>query len=427
MLITNNQETYRKCLTLHAKQGEVFRDSHRFKVIVAGRRWGKSTYSGIEIIKSARLPNQYIWYVAPTYKMAKTIMWRRLLDWIPRQWIKKTNDTMTTILLVNNSLIELKGCDKKDNLRGVGLNKLILDEAQDIEEDTWYKVLRPTLADKMGEAVIIATPKRFNWLYDVYMLGQRGEYYQSGDKVRRNMWKSWQFPTITSPFVPESEIEQAKHDMDWKSFSQEFLANFESMSGRVYYAFERSTHIKMCKFNPDLPIWIGQDFNIDPMSSIIMQPQANGNVHVVDEIILPNSNVEEAAQEIQRRYWRYIDNITMYPDPSGGSRQHARGESSLQIMRENGLRVQKYRRKAPYITDRTNAVNRMFRAADGSVRAYVDPKCKHLIKGLEQLIYKEGTPDIDKSGGHDHACDAFGYAIEIEYSMRKVSTIGVSI
>lgn len=111
--------------------------------------------SKIEILREAVKPNRYIWYVAPTYRMAKQIMWFDLLDAIPRDWVVKQNDTFLTLKLVNGTRIELKGADSPDTLRGVGLNFLVLDEFQDMTRETWTQVLRPTLSDKMGRALFI--------------------------------------------------------------------------------------------------------------------------------------------------------------------------------------------------------------------------------------------------------------------------------
>lgn len=94
------------------------------------------------------------------------------------------------------------------------------------------------------------------------------------------------------------------------------------------------------------------DFNIDPMSTVIMQPQPNGEVWVVDEIVQFGSNTEEICEEIERKYWRYMKQIVIFPDPAGGQRQHARGESDLDIMREKGFKKILYRRKHPAIADR---------------------------------------------------------------------------
>lgn len=409
-------------LSLHEKQWQVHRSSARFRVVVAGRRWGKTALSRVEMIKwAAKKKRQKVWYVAPSYRMAKQIMWTDLLEAIPRRWVRKINETTLSITLINGSRIELKGADKPDSLRGVGIDFIVLDEFQDMTEETWTKVLRPTLADRGGSAIFIGTPKAYNYLYTVYKNGQ-------DSKLRaRGIWESWQFPTITSPFIPPAEIEAARKDMDEKSFKQEFLASFEVMSGRVYYPFDRQVHVGKYEFNPNLPIWVGMDFNIDPMSTVVFQPQKNGEVWAVDEVVLFGSNTEEVCDELDKRYWKHQNNITVYPDPAGGQRQHARGETDLDILREKGFRKIKYRRKHPFVADRVNAVNRLLRAADGTVKLRIDERCKHFINSLEQTIYKPGSRDIDKDASTEHSADAAGYAIEIEFPVRKIEIGGISV
>lgn len=407
-------------LSLHPKQMEVYRSKARFRVVVAGRRWGKTALSRTLMISKARKPKQKIWYVAPTYRMAKQIMWTDLLDAIPKKWIKKINETTLSITLINDSRIELKGADKADSLRGVGIHFLVLDEFQDMSEETWTQVLRPTLADTGGHALFIGTPKAYNQLYTLYKLGQDPR------KVRAGQWESWQFPTITSPFIPLSEIAAARADMDEKSFKQEFEASFETMSGRVYYPFDRNDHVGQYPFNPKLPIWVGMDFNIDPMSAVIYQPQPNGELWAVDEVVLFGSNTEEMCDALDKKFWRHQGQVVVYPDPAGGQRQHARGETDLDILREKGFKKIKYRKKHPFVADRVNAVNRMLRAADGTIRMKINATCKHLINAFEQTIYKPGSRDVDKDAGVEHSADAAGYCIELEYPVRKVEIGGAS-
>ncbi|MDL2284439.1 hypothetical protein LJC19_04780 [Oxalobacter sp. OttesenSCG-928-P03] len=400
---------------------QVYNARSRFKVVTAGRRWGKTRLALVSIIKYARVQKRLVWYVAPSYRMAKQIMWPELLEAIPRQWIKRLNETTMTIVLVNNTRIELKGADSPDSLRGVGVHFLVMDEVQDIDPEAWTKVLRPTLASTGGHALFIGTPKAYNFLYDLYALGQKA------DNVRMGKWMSWQFPTMTSPFIHPDEIEAARQDMDEKSFNQEFNASFETMSGRVYYPFDRKLHVVETRFDPDRPIWVGQDFNIDPMSSVIMQPQLDGSVHVIDEIVRFGSNTEEVAEELERRYWRHMDDIIIFPDPAGHYKQHARGESDLTIFKEKGFRRQLFHKKHPPVADRVNALNRMLKSADGKVRLFVDPKCKALITSLEQTIYKEGTREVDKKASVEHSADAAGYCIHYQFPLRKVEVMGVSI
>ncbi|MEO9497595.1 MAG: terminase family protein [Vibrio splendidus] len=405
-------------VSLHPKQASVYRDPHRFKVVVAGRRWGKTHLSRTLLITRSKQPKQKVWYVAPSYRMAKMIMWEELKEVIPKKWIKKIHETELSIKLNNGSIIECKGADQPDTLRGVGLHYVVLDEFQDMHPDTWTKVIRPTLATTGGDALFIGTPKAFNHLYELYSLGQNADRLQ---------WGSWQFPTISSPFIPEEEIESARQDMDIKSFRQEFEASFETMSGRVYHQFERKTHTGNYPFNPKLPIWVGQDFNIDPMSTVILQPQPNGEVWAVDEIYLFNSNTQEAVEELERRYWRYTKGITIYPDPAGNNRQHARGESDLDIFREHNFKRIKYRRKHPKVADRINCVNKLLKDATGQIKLRVDSKCKHLIDSLDQTMYKTGSRDVDKKANIEHLTDALGYPIELEFPTRKVTIVGTSI
>lgn len=265
------------------------------------------------------------------------------------------------------------------------------------------------------------TPKSRNYFYKLWKLGQRKEYRKAG------MWKSWQIKTIESPFIPIEEIEEARADMDERTFKIEFEAEFSLNTGAVYYNFLRERNVKPCKFNPNLPIWVGQDFNVSPMSSVIMQPQPNGEVWVIDEIYMNNSNTVAVCNELERRYWKYARNIVIYPDPAGGARSTARGESDLDVFRERGFRRIKYRKQHPLVADRVNAVNKVLLNAEGRVRLFIDPKCKHLIESFEQTLFKEGTNEIDKKLNVEHITDALGYPIEIEFPRRKIELIGISI
>lgn len=408
--------------SLHRGQSVIYNDNTRFRVVVAGRRFGKTVLARMILIKEATsAKNRNVWYVAPTYGMAREILWNELKAFIPRAWVRKYNETLLKIELINGSIISLKGADRPDTLRGVGLDFIVLDEFQDMRTEVWEQVLRPTLATSEGGALFIGTPKSFNHFHQLYTKGVR----QKNRKFPE--WRSWQFPTIMSPFVPKREIEQARRDLDPRTFRQEFEATFETVSGRVYYAFDRNKHVGKYPFNPKLPIWIGQDFNIDPMSSVILQPQPSGEVWAVDELVLFNSNVMEVCDVLEQRYWRYMKQITVYPDPAGANRTHGRGESALDIFRDRGFKHIRYRRKHPPVQDRVNSVNSRLFSTAGDIMLRVDEKCRNLIESLEQTIYREGSMEIDKTQNKEHITDAIGYPIELEYPTRRVQVLGVNI
>lgn len=410
-------------LKLHPKQAIPFNDPARFKVLVCGRRFGKTVTQKAEILKQAfSQPDQTIWFVAPTYKQAKRIMWEDLKGTIPFSFISYKSEVELTIRLKNGSQICLFGADKPDSLRGSGINLLCMDEYQDFKPDIFEKVLYPTLTDRRGRVVVSGTPKSYNLLHDLYIRGFDKEWQKMG-------WKSWQFLTRDNPFIPEDEIEAAEKNLDPKSFRQEYEASFETMTGKVYYAFDRKIHSSEYRpFNPDLPIWIGQDFNIDPMSTVVIQPQLNNEIWVVDELYLKNTSTHELAEALENKYYKseLKRKIEIYPDPAGASRGHTRGESDLDILRQQGFRKIFYKRKHPPVADRINAVNRMFMTASGETKLYISNHCSHLIKSLEQTIYKENTREVNKKLGTEHMADALGYPIDFRFPVTRKTYYGIS-
>lgn len=410
-------------IRLHPAQAQVFNDSARFKVMVCGRRFGKTQGLKAEIIKEAfTIPNSVIWYVAPTYKQAKRLMWSELKQTIPHNFISYKSEVELILHLKNGSTIALFGVDKPDGLRGSGVNLLCMDEYQDFKPEIFEKVLYPTLTDRRGRVVVAGTPKSYNLLYDLYMRGFDPEWKKHG-------WKSWQFVTADNPFIPRDEIEAARRNVDQKSFNQEYLASFETMQGKVYYAFDRKRHCsRFLPFNPKLPIWIGQDFNIDPMSSVIIQPQPSGEIWVVDEIFRANCSTAELAEILEDKFFRseLKKKIEIYPDPAGASRGHTRGESDLDILRQQGFRRIFYKKKHDLVSDRVNSVNRMLMTASGDTRLFISNHCKELIKSLEQTIYKEGSREVNKKLGTEHMADALGYPMAFRFPVQKKQYYGLS-
>ena len=184
MAVKNKQE-----LGLRWAQGQVFSSKKRFRVLVAGRRFGKSYLSCIELIKAAiERKGETYFYCAPTYRMAKDIAWKTLKRLVPQVWIKSKNESDLKIELINDSVIELKGTENAMALRGRSLAGVVLDEAAFMDPEVWFEVIRPALADKQGWALFISTPDgTASWFYDLWC-------YCQEDPTED--WKRWCFTTI---------------------------------------------------------------------------------------------------------------------------------------------------------------------------------------------------------------------------------------
>ena len=391
-------------MQLTKPQSEIFCSPSRFRAVVAGRRFGKTFLSTGEILRAAiGGSNRNCWYVAPTYGAAKEIAWDMLIQTIPDEYIAKTNETSLTIRLINGSVISLKGAEKPNNLRGRALDFVVLDEFADMRPEAWNEVLRPSLSDRQGHALFIGTPKGRNHFYDLWATGLDGA----------DGWDSFQYTTLQGGNVPEKEIEQARSDLDERTFNQEYCAEFVTYSGLIYYAFSRELSVINVDDN-DGTLHIGMDFNLDPMSAVICLRHGQ-DLLAIDEIVMYGSNTDEMVAEIKDRYPNR--HCIIYPDPASRQRKtSAGGRTDLSILQNAGFSV-KAKKAHPLVRDRINAVNSRLLSGDGDRHLFVSPKCKQTIKSLERQTYKEGT-SIPNKDGTDHMNDALGYLVEYLFPIR---------
>lgn len=393
-------------MKLSKSQLYVSKDSHRFRVCISGRRWGKTYLAINELAKYARIPDRDVYYVAPSYRQAKNIVWKKLkYALMDLNWVKKIYENELMIILRNDSTISLKGADNYDSLRGAGLDFVVLDEFADIDPAAWYEVLRPALSDKNGHALFVGTPKgKSNWSYDIF---------NNHDKEE---WSSFQFTTLDGGNVTAQEIESAKLDLDIRTFNQEYMATFETYGSTIAYNFDRDNHVKIFDNIDDRLLYVGMDFNNSPITASI-SIKINDILYQIDEVYMNDSNTVELCQEIKNRYPN--SQINTYPDPAGNQRKtSANRQTDFTIISNFGFKI-----FAPSahnaVRDRINATNSLLKNVNGQIRYYVHPKCKYTIESLEKYTYKDGTQIPDKQSGFDHMFDALSYKIDYLYPLKR--------
>jgi len=387
-----------RLMRLSRPQSIVFANKARFKVLNAGRRFGKTFLAIVMLFVWA---NQHAgavcWYVAPTYRMAEQIAWDELKRQVPEQYIAHKDESDLSITLLNGSTISLRGSDNPDSLRGPGLDALVIDECAFHKPDVW-EVLRPALSDKEGWCLFISTPKGYNWFYDLYCKAEE-----------RDNWARFQFTTLDGGNVSAEEIEAAKSELDERTFNQEYLASFETLTGRIYYSFSREENKTDYEIT-DAPILVGMDFNVNPMTAVIGQ-RAGNQIILFDEIVMPDGNTDLMAQEIRKRYPKHP--VFVYPDPTGNRRQTNAliGQTDFTILRSHGFTV--FAPTKPYsVADKFNTVNAALCNKNGLRRVLVKRgTCLQLCRGWDGYCYKKDTSIPDKSGGLDHETDAAAYLI----------------
>ena len=209
---------------IHSGQQSVWTDPARFKVLSAGRRWGKSRLGALKCVAEGTQRRRW-WWVWPTYTNG-AVGWRilkRLGLQIPGA---ESREIERIINFPGGGFAQIKSADKPESLRGEGLDGVIIDEAAHIRkfDEVWMQVLRPALSDRQGAAWFISTPKGYNEFYELYHQGE----------ADNSNWSAFQFPTWSNPFIEQTEIDAAKGDLPDLVFRQEYGAEFVQLEGAMF-------------------------------------------------------------------------------------------------------------------------------------------------------------------------------------------------
>jgi phage terminase large subunit-like protein len=218
--------------SLHKGQLEVYNDPARFKIVVAGRRWGKTRLSAVTaLVEALKDTNEYgynlkgknVYYIAPTFDQAKRNIWDLLKD-MGKDIITNVHENNGTLTILDKCKIEVKGADRPDTLRGVGLRYVILDEYADMKPQVWEQIIAPTLTDVKGKALFIGTPKGKNHFYELYLEAELAD----------KDWSAFTYTTATNPTLPVDEVEGAKQRLSSEAYRQEYEANFSATGSGVF-------------------------------------------------------------------------------------------------------------------------------------------------------------------------------------------------
>jgi hypothetical protein len=238
------------------------------------------------------------------------------------------------------------------------------------------------------------------------------EMYQNSnpDPVRYKLIRA---KTTANRFLPASYIQQLYEKYDATLVERYVNAEFVNLnSSMAYYTFRRETAVQPCPVAPSLPVYIGMDFNVNPMTAVVFQQDGAG-LRAVSEYWLPNSNTRALAQLIASDWKEHP--VYICPDMTGGARKTSADMSDIQILQSFGFQTLGTRN----ITERArlNLVNNLL----DKHRLTIDPKCKHLINDLEKVTTNEyGQVAKEKDSQLTHISDALGYAcVALENTSRK--------
>lgn len=436
-------------LRFHAMQAAWWNSPHRFNLVPAGRRSGKTENAKRKIIIRAMMPPEMggssflsprYFCAAPTRDQAKRIYWDDLKAMTPVDWLAaQPSESELSLTFVNGAKIIVLGMDKPERIEGSPWDGGILDEYGNMKPHAWGAHVRPALADRKGWCDLIGVPEGRNHYYDMCEKAKASLLEEGRDS-------EWGFFTwFSSDILDAQEIAAARKDLDELTFKQEYEASFINFEGQTYYNFS-DNHKARLDYDPRLPLIFCFDFNVDPGVAVICQeqklPNGESGTAVLGEVWVDrNSNSEIVARRLCNDWGHHQGYVYCYGDATGGGRGSAKIMGSdwdivrFQLLREFSDRlIMKIPAANPPERTRVNAMNVRMRNGEKRIRMMVDPaKAPHVVKDLEGVrCVPGGSGEIDKRYDRrlTHISDALGYYIVAEFPISSrnaviTKTIGV--
>ena len=387
-------------MQLHQAQAKIASDTHRFRVVNAGRRFGKTVLASEEIKGCALYKEARIVYIAPTIQQARDIMWNQLKKEL-QPIIKKANESRLELEVSNkdghSSFIQLKGWEAIETLRGQSFDFVVLDEVASMRNFWigWNEVLSPTLIDRKGACMFISTPKAFNHFYDLFNMHEKDKDYAS-----------FHFTTYDNPNIPIDEIEREKLTKPENTFAQEYLGSFRKSEGLVYKEFRRDKHVynESSERQPRniTRKMAGIDFGFtNPTAIMIIDKDFDNTYWVSGEWYKRGKTDEQVADVVSAMSFDEV-----YPDPES--------PSAMAELQKRGVYWKEVVKNKDSIKNGISRVRALFLQN----KLFIHSSCVNLINELETYSYPERRADRNEEENpvkeNDHALDALRYALYMD-------------
>lgn len=395
-------------MQLTPAQNQIASDLHRFRVINCGRQFGKTTLAVEEIKGMALAKEARIVYIATTIQQARDIAWNQLKNEL-KPIIKKSREAPSLELEIKNlkgtiSLIQLKGWEAVETLRGQQFDLIILDEVASMRNFwlNWQEVLLPTLLFRNGSVMFISTPKGFNHFYELF----------TKEAIDPD-FKSFHFTSYDNPYLNKERIEQDRKSSTEDRFAQEYLADFRKTEGLVYKEFDRKINIFSRLediINPQV-YFAGLDWGFTNPSAVYgIKKDYDNRFWVYPEFYKTGKTDDDVADYVASCGFNYV-----YPDPEN--------PAAIEVLRRRGINIREVSKGKDSIKNGINTIRELFKQK----RLFIHESCVNLIYELETYSYPDKkdnrNPDELPIKENDHAVDAIRYALMSQSELKLQAQI----
>lgn len=407
-----------------------------FRLLVAGRRWGKSKLAskegGAELINPGTLGA----IVAPSHDQTAIVfneIEKDMLGTAGLQAHQKTRHKSPPRFLEFDWDSSVRGfsADNIDVARGYEFDWLIFDEPAQCNLSDWEQVLTQTLDDRNGWALFITTPQGYNWIYDLYKRGQN---------PLETEWFSLQSPTWDNPYHNKKRLEVARRNLNPLVFQQEYGAEFTVMAGQVYSEFSERIHVKPAREIKNMvqegwPRYRAMDYGYDnPTVVLWITVDPEDRVIIYDEFYRTGMTSAKVARSLVRKGSRrnrdaetfhsgeihevvYRNKYVPLCDTKNTQYEWTVADVSgkAQRMAYMGMGIEAFGYKQDLMSGLNKVRECFLPRSDGTTGFYISANCTNTIREFNLYSYPksaDGEPvrsDEKPLKKYDHAMDAFRY------------------
>lgn len=352
--------------------------------------------------------------LCPTIKMAKRDVIPTLRQICLDNQIKaKINKSDSSIYLpqTDTQVWIFHGEDEGQSIRGPNLSCMLINEFTLITEATYLAAIARVRHPKAvrRQIAMSGTFEEFGGIYDLITSDKDYEIFYGSTRENK--------------YLPDSYVKLLEATYDEEMRKQYIDGLPVRRLGKIAAkSFRRDVHIKEFERDVDDSLWISIDFNVEPMSAVLWWASKHKQVKLraFDEVCLMGSDTPELAKVLNdklRALGLQQHQVTLYPDPAGNARStKGLNRSDIEILREAGFRNINFKRRIVSVKDCMNAVNALFDLGEIEVH----PKCKELIKDLEQIKWRDSGFEFDKSDSkRSHWLDGMKDMIDYEFPSIK--------
>jgi phage terminase large subunit len=372
---------------------------HRFNVVVAHRRMGKTVSAINQLIHSAikcNKKNPRLAYIAPTYNQSKRIAWDYLLEYT--RPLKATANIAELRVDFLGRRISLYGADNPDSLRGIYLDGVVIDEIGDINPNLFSEIIRPAIAEREGWVMFIGTPKGANHFKTL----------RDKAELKTDDWHLLEFKASDTQILPQKELDAAFREMGEDKFMQEFECSFAAAVEGAYYGKmindltlkNRVTDIEVDGIAKTFCAW---DLGIGDSTAIWVCQAVGQEVRLIDFVENHGVGLDYYVNWLRDHNY---ENATQLLPHDVNVRELGSGRSRKEMLEEAGLIIDVVPKLG--VDDGIQAVRRML------PRCWFDHKVKQGLDALRNYRrqYDEKRDVFFDKPVHDwcsHAADAFRY------------------